>query len=316
MAQRQVNLRLNLQPGSPQPILNLFRSLVPVSAATGQQIGRNLAQGFAHLRPATAAGAGGPGGGGIGSTLAGAAGGLVGGGVGLAVAAVSGVVGAAVALGETIKDTALATVSKASPATMARMNQAWDDLLAVIDRSLVPVVELLTDSFRLLGGFLAGILPSAAEFRAALQPLRDFFEELRPVLAEIASVLKEVLKVGLKALAEALRLVLTPLRWLIGLAKQLGLLSGEQKLPSSVGAAARPASIHTDAISFAQQTYGKILSSFGGGSSPEERQAQAAEEAVDLLQEIRDKLAKSDSPEGNLSARVEDAAKLGLGRYS
>src|SRR5579885_455223 len=156
MAVRQVALTLNLKPGSPQPILNLFRSLVPASAATGTLIGRNLAKGLAGYRGTPGTAATGPGGGGIG------------GGLGLGLAAASGVVAAATLLAETITDAALATVGKASPATMARMNMAWDDMLAVIGRALIPVVELLTAGFRLLGDFLASILPPTAEVREAL----------------------------------------------------------------------------------------------------------------------------------------------------
>jgi hypothetical protein len=320
MAVRQVALTLNLKPGSPQPILNLFRSLVPASAATGTLIGRNLAKGLAGYRgtPGTAAtGPGGGGGsGGLGSTLAGAAGGAIGGGLGLGLAAASGVVAAATLLAETITDAALATVGKASPATMARMNMAWDDMLAVIGRALIPVVELLTAGFRLLGDFLASILPTTAEVREAFGGFYEILGDLRDVLAEIAPILKEAIKWLLQLAGTLISWLAKVITYPVKLLRDAGLVGGAKPLTSSVGAAARPASIQTDAVAFARQTYARILSSVGGGLSPQERQAKAAEDSVKLLQDIKNELAQQGGQEGNLSERVEDAAKLGLGRYA
>ena len=178
-----------------------------------------------------------------------------------------------------LKEVSLAFAAQANPKVVERYTLAWDDLQAVVGRSLIPVVELITQGVRLFGDVLASVLPTTQEMRAALAPLGDALKELRDVFAELAPYIKvtitgALLTLGytLKGLALTIKALLLPLR-------QLGLLGGKQ-LASSVGAANKGVSF-TGAEEYAKSVYQAAYASAqpGEGNLP-------VESAVNLI--VRD----------------------------
>ena len=200
------------------------------------------------------------------------------GAVGPALGAAGAILAAGTAIAESLKSAALSTAALASPGTVKLLNVTLEDLGGVIGRVAVPFVEVVTEEFRLLGDVLATILPSTEDLRAALGPIREVVGGLRDILAEVAPLLRTVVTTGLHAFAEALRAVTYPLRFAVSLLRELGLIGGQQ-LNSSIGAAARPVSTHTDAVAFARETYQEIASNLaaqGGGPAPETAVDEAA----------------------------------------
>lgn len=168
--------------------------------------------------------------------------------------ALAGLGGAAAGAASAIAQLAIKTVGLASPATMQRFNLVMEDTLAVVGDRLRPVIEILTDAFKLLGDWLETILPSADEFREILSPVTDFLSELRDALASIAPIVKDVLVVAFKALGIALNALMVPIRFLVGFLQGLFGLEGAEALKSSTGKAARSIQFG-DPMSAVKQVY-------------------------------------------------------------
>lgn len=153
-------------------------------------------------------------------------------------------------------------VALASPGTMERFQLAINDTTAVVGRVLVPVVEFLTSIIRTVGDVLATILPPASTLREILQPIAQTFRSLMEALAPIITIIKNVLLVALKALAIAVQVVMIPINFLVGIIQ--GLIGSEEKLASSVGAAARNISF-TSSDAAQKQAYAAIYKNSQGG---------------------------------------------------
>lgn len=180
------------------------------------------------------------------------------GGLGAAAAGVALPLAAAAVALKTLIDVSVDLGGKASPIALERFTMAVDDAQAVLGKVFVPVLELVTDSVRLLGDVFATILPSTKEVREALSPLADYLKNLRDVFAAIAPIIKDYFTVSLKALGIALQVATYPLKLFTDALRAVGVI-GNAKLNSSVGAAARPASF-TNVDSYLKDSYAKAFS--------------------------------------------------------
>lgn len=185
-------------------------------------------------------------------------------------------------------ETAIGLAQKASPGTVQRFQLVLDDTAAVIGHKMIPVVELLGKVTRGVGDFLATMLPSTQEFRAALAPIGEAFDDVKKALAPVAVLLRAGLTVGLKmlgellkSLANAVKFLTAPLRALVD---ELGI-----NLNSSVGAAARGVSFST-AGAAAKQVYQAAANM---GVDPAVRTAMNTSKTAELLQKILDKLGQT-----------------------
>jgi hypothetical protein len=175
-------------------------------------------------------------------------------------------------------------VAKAQPGVTRRLQFAIDDTAAVVGHRLVPVIELITKAVRGIGDVLQTILPSAAEFRSALSPLSEAFDEIKEAIAPVARLLKVALTVGLRELAFGLRIVFETIKPLIQLARfALPGLPGGQ-LESSTGAAARPVSF-MDTQTYARSVYAAAA---GSGIDPSRQTAENTTTMIGLLRRIAD----------------------------
>ncbi len=166
------------------------------------------------------------------------------------------VVGAAKQFISTMLDWAAAT----SPVTVRQFQFALADIQGVLGRAAIPWVEKFTAGLRLVGDVLASILPSTSEMRAALSPLDGYFKDLRDAFAELAPLLRQFVVGGLKVFAQVLQANLFPLRAFIAVLRGLGIVTGEAKLQSPEGAAARPVE-QTGAAGFADKLLAAGLAS-------------------------------------------------------
>lgn len=148
---------------------------------------------------------------------------------------------------------ALRSVSLASPGAMEKFQIVMEDTAAVVGRTLTPILEIVTQAFKLIGDVLASILPSAGDMREALKPISDLFGAIREALAPIAPFIKDVLVVALKALGVVIEIILLPFK-LLG--KLISALFGgeDKKLKDSTGTAARNISF-TSADAHAKSVY-------------------------------------------------------------
>src|SRR5207245_2940492 len=103
--------------------------------------------------------------------------------------------------------TAMGTVEKYSPGTAQRFGLAKEDTLAVIGRTMTPVMETFTQFTRLVGDFLATVLPKANEMREILAPINQAMRELRPAFAGLAQILKVDVIVNLKLFSANLQAI-------------------------------------------------------------------------------------------------------------
>lgn len=179
------------------------------------------------------------------SGLASAAGALgelsvAGGPAAIAVGAVVGGVVALTAAAYAFEATAVSTTSKYNPAVVEKLTLAQDDLTAVMGRSLLPVVSLVTEGTRLLGDTLISILPSTGEVATALAPISDLFSEIRTVLGDLAPDLKAFVQGGLVVLGAALKETTHIIKSVVDGLRVLGILGpGGKGLASSQGTAVR-----------------------------------------------------------------------------
>lgn len=186
-------------------------------------------------------------------------------------------------------------VGKANPGLMSLWGQALDDIQGVIGQTFIPMLETMLDMVRFFGDVLATVLPSTREMNGALAGFRTAWLHLKEVLTEMVLQLGPQLRANLITTVEILGFVTTmvvrhlsglanALRWLIdpvgSLVRLLG--GGRRELASSVGAAARPASI-TGIEEYQRQLQ---INAFmqPGGISPEQ---QTANNTRDMLQILR-----------------------------
>lgn len=216
--------------------------------------------------------------------------------VGEALAAIPGAIGEVVgALGDFMS--AMTELSKlASPGTFKRFQIVSEDAAAVIGRTFVPVVEMMTEASRAAGDALASLLPDMGEVREALSGFRASLTELWQSLRELWEVIgpmvrgafKESLRVvgnaigfvvrGFALLARGLSWLMRPLR---ALTDALGFTSAGEGGRSSVGAAARQGQIQ----GFEEYQRQLQLSAIqtAPNASPEERSASYLQQIYELL---------------------------------
>jgi len=142
----------------------------------------------------------------------------------------------------------MAMVSKANPAVVERLEQAFSDVLGTIGQALIPVVEAVTPVVRMLGDTLASVLDPAlvGEIVSAFQPLIESFGD---ILKTLAPALKDIVKIAADLLVPVIKLIAETLKWIIDkvmvvlrpLLKLVGLSVGEEGgkfAKSSVGMSA------------------------------------------------------------------------------
>lgn len=209
------------------------------------------------LAGALGAAVGGPGGAGVGAGMAaggtaaaGAAAGAAGGPVGLAiVAAVAGIEGFKKALSSLV-ETLTEGARLANPHAFTLLNIAMEDTMAVVGRTVVPLVQMFTQGMRGLGDILANILPNEFEVREAMagmsKSLGEMITAFKGVATEVGPVIREGLLLAIRELAAAFTiaaktsaLFYTQMRKIIRLLG-LGAPDEFQQQRSSAGAAARP----------------------------------------------------------------------------
>jgi hypothetical protein len=203
---------------------------------------------------------------------------------------------------ESVVKSLIEMTAKANPGIFQLWTFAINDLQAVIGHSFTPLLEELTSLVRFFGDLLNTILPSPAEMETLLAPLKDAFADLKSFFLENADTLRFAAKFTIEAFvdimyvavgvfevitepiilaAKALELLVDPLQFIIDLGKELGLIE-EDKLKSSIGAAAQPAQFNSLAGYESQlQT-----SAFSIGISPEQATADNTERSADTLEEL------------------------------
>jgi hypothetical protein len=297
-----------------QPVIGVAQPATPsvvLPAGTGAAIGQQLAQALAGASqgktgtgPASgsaasfgkavaslagsskgggganvAAGAGAGAAGGLAKSLGGLA--EVAGPVGLAIAGVVAGLGLAYEAFNKLTDTVVGFVGKANPVYVQRWQFALDDAQAVIGQKLVPVLDLMTEGVRLVGDTLATILPSASDVKDALSPIAEALKDVRSEAATLAPVIRQLISTGLGTLKIALQVATLPLRAFAALLRGLGVI-GEDKLTSSVGAAARPASFG-GVEDYVKKTYESAFSAGAGKEVELPKVLSKLEIAIDKL---------------------------------
>jgi hypothetical protein len=174
-------------------------------------------------------------------------------------------------------ETSVSLSKIANPAQATLYEMAVADLYGVIGQRLTPVVELATDAMRMFGDFLASVLPSSAEVRMALAPLKEALNTLKGALVAIVPVVRDFLLRALLELARAFAFVAGFLGALFG-------TGGGQFPASGRGAAARPAQMFGDINSAIEAMNVAALS----GASIEEVQAGYLEEIRDWCLRVED----------------------------
>lgn len=221
---------------------------------------------------------GGPQGGGLAGGMSGGGGmgAMAMGGAGLA-AAGAGAIGAA----------ALSTVGTANPAVMEMFNQALEDITGVIGRSLIPVIELMTEGARMFGDFLASIIPDTA---GLFEPLYEVMDALKTAIDPLIPLIRDFLSGSLEVLAGVVRNLADAIVWVLNKIPGASVSTGgsQNNWGSSHGAAAGGATygavddLNKGAIAGA---YG-----MGGGANPAERTAKSAEKLAADVAKIVDKM--------------------------
>lgn len=307
---RELTLKLNLKPGDVRALKQTFKSISDEAAKIKIQARQRAAHEnlkdavLGRAPPEVLAAKGEKGAGGAGGGLLGKASGLLKdmglGGVGKALGSIAKMAGpAAAALGLAVGiskaligmfKTITSFVQKANPGAVQRLGLAMDDLVAVIGHTLTPVVEVVTKAIRNFGDFLATILPSSQEFRAALAPVFEELDEFRDVLATIAPYIKDYLTQALKTLTVVLKLVYGTITQIIRGLKALGLVSSTAKLTSSMGAAARQHTF-TNPEEYAKSIY--LAAANAQGREPQKETADNTKGIWDTLKEIPERIGKA-----------------------
>jgi hypothetical protein len=213
--------------------------------------------------------------------------------VGRAVGRVGKVAGGAALVGAGGLAAAVGAAQLANPAVVERLTMAFRDVGAVIGHSVLPIVELFTRGVRLLGDFLASILPSQAEMAKLTKALEPAFQGLREIMTALAPLIADVLSGVLKGVIWLVSELAKGLKWLADRIKDalayLGIASNKPLL-SSVGAAASPASFVSiaDLGARAQQA----------GKKPEEETAANTGMLVKIAEEVARKGFDVPSPAG------------------
>lgn len=299
---KKVVVELEIRPARNTALQSAFRSIDTDLSRMNNKGGGGGGGGIGSALGALVGGGGGGGGGmlgGIGGALGGAAGVLGG-----AALAIGGVTAGVLALEKATE----AFVAKSNPAALKQLNLAVDDLMAVIGRALLPVVEFATRAFRFLGDVLAVILPSADDLRDVFSVFDDVLREMYDLMATIAPVIKDVLVGALKALAVALRFLLAPLFYVLDVLKRFGLIkegAGASIKGASFGAAAQPAAF-SSVEDYARKVYTSFLSS---GGNPQLTEAQ---KQTKLLQDIARNTGAKDSSYSGEGGDFDDAHKRGI----
>lgn len=213
---------------------------------------------------------------------------------GLAVAA--GAVGVAVAAATGALDKFLDSmnyvasfVGVSSPAAIKRMNDAWDDMYAVIGNRLEPYLNAFTDGLRIMADFLQTILPSQKEVNEVMKEYQPMLRDIRELLGDIAPLIRDeltkVLQGGIivvRKFSSAVKELIEVLRNIPGAEKYLGKAGVHTPLQSSIGMAARGGSI----VSGDQLAQSAIIAAMSAGMSPAERTARSTEETARLMAEL------------------------------
>lgn len=101
----------------------------------------------------------------------------------------------------------MAAVGTRSPGTVDQFEMALKDVSAVIGETFIPVMEMATDYFHMVGDVLANVLPNAAEMRDILGPLKGTFKDLFDAIKPLLPLFKGTLKTVLEWLVEALSMM-------------------------------------------------------------------------------------------------------------
>lgn len=170
----------------------------------------------------------------------------------------------------------------ASPQSMERYNEAFQDLNAVMGRLFVPVLTMSTEVVRDFADFMNTILPSAEDVRLAFEGFRPVLLELRMALADIAPEIKMTLIIGLKYAAqlmqdfgEKLAVVVKIASWFVKLSSPISLTDEQRKLltggtlASSVGMGQQATARYTSAADLERSAQIAAFSVFGEKSQQE-----------------------------------------------
>lgn len=199
-------------------------------------------------------------------------------------------------------------VGTASPATAARLERSFADLGAVIGDRLAPVAEFLGEIFRAVGDVLENILPSSSDINNLMDEFRPVLNEVKEALIDVGPLIKDALVFGLKAVGVALKLLLTPIKWvaegLRKLADFLGIAPAPEQRKSSVGKANQQVTTYGDIEQISTRAIETALASGRGGRT-------VAEQQLDVLNEIQANTYKS--AWGKAYNEVEKASESGLG---
>lgn len=205
-------------------------------------------------------------------------------------------------------NTAVQLAAKAQPGRVKLLQLALDDTAATIGHRMVPIVELLTRVVRGLGDILNSVLPSTEEFRSALAPIGEAFEDFKSAMRPIAVIIKTNLSVGLSLLGDLLRGAATAIKVLTEPLGQLANFAG-LKMTSTEGAAARSVSFQ-DTKAYLFSAYAAIGGS--AGTDPSRKTADNTSRMVMVLQEIRDRLkgGEGGGNSGGTSGALEAALRF------
>lgn len=187
-------------------------------------------------------------------------------------------------------------VGKASPATLKRFLDVFDDIEAVVGHRLVPVLDAWTDEIRLLGDFLQSILPDTKDFKDLVDAWRPILKEARQILTDLAPTMKLVFTVILKYATERMKEFAKAIEILSAVVQSSPLyqliskVGGEKKdLSSSFGAAAGSGSI----VSGQELHRRTVIAALSTGMSPEEKTAENTKEANGYLAKIAEAVVKA-----------------------
>lgn len=189
-------------------------------------------------------------------------------------------------------------VGKANPGLMSLWGQALDDAQGVIGQTFIPMLETMLDMVRFFGDVLATVLPNTAEMKQALGGFNAAWAILKATLTEMALQFGPQLRDILVTTVEILGFVTTmAVQHLSRLATAISWLSnpggnmvrllfggGQRELDTSVGAAARPASI-TGVEEYQRQLQINAFMT-PDGISPEQQTANNTREMIRILGQI------------------------------
>ena len=185
--------------------------------------------------------------------------GAVAGGIGGAFTAITGAVQGAIAAFQQAISTMASFVEALNPGTVQQFNQAIRDLQATVGVAFQPVIEILTGTFRQIAGIILPIMEAirpvaeqlAKVFKSTLIPmvqlLADTFKALMPII-ELAAQLLELFYNLLKPiifllqiLAAVLKLILAQIYFLVEAFKSMNkIMDGINEVLKVVAVSSRP----------------------------------------------------------------------------